>query len=277
MTLKNKAIPAHLKFRNILVPDLLLRLALVACQRLIRCLQKSSKGDENCICGLKLLVNTLQHNIHGEYSMTLQTMLPEDKCLKDRIQSTDILCMYMVNIFLAHYVHVCMHVWWKLSYNTTCSHLFRRQTNSLAIRKGILQVTLSPRGWLCCWVPRQNDSTCAPQNFCLLSQGGEAAGDSYTRRCPLQTAAPQERLKRGRQRFVAPCEVLLCFKTNDLSHAGAPSAVLFVFRTIKREKPLRCRLPLAAEEGREAFNTFPAYPTFSFLLLCANSVCWPHY
>lgn len=41
--------------------------------------------------------------------MTLQMMLPEDKCLKDRIQSTDILCMYMVNIFLAHYVHVCMH------------------------------------------------------------------------------------------------------------------------------------------------------------------------
>lgn len=110
MTLKNKAIPAHLKLRNILVPDLLLRLALVVCQRLIRCLQKSSKGDENCICGLKLLVNTLQHNVHGEYSMTLQMMLPEDKCLKDRIQSTDILCMYMVNIFSAHYVHVCMHV-----------------------------------------------------------------------------------------------------------------------------------------------------------------------
>lgn len=110
MTLKNKAIPAHLKLGNILVPDLLLRLALVVCQRSIRCLQKSSKGDENIIRGFKLLVNTLQHNIHGEYSMTLQMMLPEGKCLKNRIQSTDILCIYMVNIFLAYYAHIYMHI-----------------------------------------------------------------------------------------------------------------------------------------------------------------------
>lgn len=103
---------------------------------------------------------------------------------------------------------------------------------------------------------------------------------------PSATAASRERLKRGQQRFGTLCKRLLHFLQDQrFKPCRGSLCCSFCFQKYKRgekkpqQKPktLRCRFPLAEEEGRVAFNTTPVYHRISFRLLCASSLCRPRY
>lgn len=117
----------------------------------------------------------------------------------------------------------------------------------------------------CC---QQQQQLPAPKPL-LRGEGREAVWGRPLPKVPSTAAALLERLKRGRQRFVTLCRHLVRFlQIYDLNRAGAPSAVLSVFKTRKRKKTSVAIYLLRMRKRRERLLTCFQHITIS--IFCSS-------